>query len=62
MERVPFYDREMEISIQSRDANSPIKRPDFNAVLYKIQYNTIFILLQLKLQVMGPASSHACNS
>ncbi len=40
MERVPFHDREMEIPIRyhARDANPSIKQPDFNAVLYNIEY------------------------
>ena len=41
MERVPFPDREMFYSI-SRDANPPIKRPDFNAVLYNLKYSLCF--------------------
>jgi hypothetical protein len=60
MERVPYF-----YSI-SRDAN-PIKRPDFNAVLYKAYYyrNMIlwFFLLKCGIVVLVMAStSSACDS
>jgi hypothetical protein len=36
MERIPLHSWEMEFSIQYHDHKQPIKRSEFNTVLYKI--------------------------
>ncbi len=44
MERVPFHDREMKISIQYHVMLiRQSKRPDFNAVLYKSYYCAVCV-------------------
>ena len=52
MERIPLHSWEMKFSMQyiSRDHKQPIKRSEFNKVLYNVQWSGVEIGLTRKFE------------